>query len=174
MGIIKNAISGLFSKGASELADTAFKGLDGLLTSKEEKGEIQIRLEEVRGVLDKNKMDFQLASRRIQFEISEQEYKDRADARDMYMKDSSLQKVFAVVFLVFYCLISMGMIAMIISMAFFGKTVDLPDWGVMLITSVFTGMSVKVNTIVDFLFGGSKGKDDSDKRVAEAFKDSQK
>ena len=44
---------------------------------------------------------------------------------------------------------------------------------VSLISSVFGTMSAKVNTIVDFLFGGSKGRDDSEERVAAAFEKSQ-
>lgn len=167
-----SVITGIFSKGAADLAGVAFNGLDELITSKEEKGEQTIKLEEIKSINSKNRMDFQLAKQDIQFKITDQEYKDRQSAREMYMKDSSLQKIFAIVFLVAYVFISGGMIAMIISMAFYDNQIDLPEWGVMLISSVFTGMSMKVNTITDFLFGGSKGKDDSDARTAQAFQGS--
>jgi len=166
-------IGGIFSKGATDLAGAAFNGLDELITSKEEIGQINISLEEIKSINTKNRMDFQLKGREIEFKIADQEYKDRESAREMYMKDSSLQKIFAIVFLISYVLISAGMIAMVISMAFYNHTIDLPDWGVMLISSVFTAMSSKVSSITDFLFGGSKGKDDSDARSAQAFKGSQ-
>ena len=124
---------------------------------------------EEKAAIEKELRDFQLEAQRLAMKQDTEYFVDRQSAREMYKDDSGLQKTFAIVFLVFYCLLSMGMIGMIISMAFFGKTVELPDWGVMLITSVFTGMSVKVNTIVDFLFGGSKMQHNSDKKTAEAF-----
>ena len=148
----------LLGGGASEIIDSVSTGIDKFVTTDEEKKELELMKGELRYKFKKLEQDAELKY-----------LDDRASAREMYKADSSLQKVFAIVFLVFYCLISMGMIGMIISIAFFKQSVPLPEWGVMLITSVFTGMSVKVNTIVDFLFGGSKSKDDSEARVAEAF-----
>ena len=156
MGWLGDLISG----GASEIIDSVTDGVDKFVTTDEEREQLEI-----------TKKGLELKFKQLQMDAEMKYLSDRQNAREMYMQDSSLQKTFAIVFLVFYCLISMGMIAMIISMAFFDTKISLPDWGVMLITSVFTGMSVKVNTIVDFLFGGSKGKDDSDKRVASSFKD---
>jgi hypothetical protein len=34
---------------------------------------------------------------------------------------------------------------------------------------VFTALSTKVNTIVDFLFGGSQGKNDDERELARRF-----
>lgn len=151
---LKDAFGGSAKEIITGLGDTA----DRFIQTKEEKAEFQLKL-----------MEAEMSMKRLEMDAEMEYTKDRQSAREMYMKDSSLQKVFAIVFLVFYCVISLGMIAMIISMAFFKAEISLPDWGVMLITSVFTGMSVKVNTIVDFLFGGSKSKDDSDARAAESF-----
>ena len=155
---IKSWIADKLGGSVTEIIGSVRDTVDEFTLSGEEKQEFEIKMREV-------DLDF----KKLGMEMEETYMKDRQSAREMYMKDSSLQKTFALVFLIFYCLISMGMITMIISMAFFNTKIILPDWGVMLITSVFTGMSVKVNTIVDFLFGGSKGQDDSDKRVAEAF-----
>lgn len=155
MGWLGDLIHG----GATGIIDSIGDTVDKFVTTDQEKKELEIA-----------KQEMLLKFKQLEMDAENKYFEDRQSAREMYMKDSSLQKTFAIVFLVFYCLISMGMIAMIISMAFFDKIIDLPQWGIMLITSVFTGMSVKVNTIVDFLFGGSKGKDDSDKRAADAFK----
>lgn len=151
-------IGDLFAKSGKGIIDGLTDTVDRFVMTKEEKAEFQIALQ-------KAEMDM----KRMAMEAEQMYFKDRESAREMYMKDSSLQKIFAIVFLVFYCLISGGMIAMVIAMAFFQATIDLPDWGVMLISSVFTAMSTKVATIVDFLFGGSKKEDDSEKRMAAAF-----
>ena len=161
MGIgtwIAEAIGGSAGEIIGGVKDT----IDEFHLSGEEKQVFELKMREV---------DLQFKKLSMEMEMSYT--KDRQSARDMYMNDSSLQKIFAIVFLVSYVLISAGMIAMVISMAFYGTKVELPDWGVMLISSVFTAMSSKVSSITDFLFGGSKGKDDSDARSANAFKGSQ-
>jgi hypothetical protein len=148
----------LIGNSAGEIINSITDGVDKFVTSDKEKQELALM-----------KSAAELKFKQLEFDAENAYIQDRQSARNMYMKDSSLQKIFAIVFLVFYCVISMGMIGMVISMAFFSKTIPLPEWGVMLITSVFTGMSVKVNTIVDFLFGGSKQRDDSDSEVAKSF-----
>ena len=158
MGWLGDLIGG----GASNIIDSVTDGVDKFITTDEEKKELALL-----------KQEMTLKFRQLEMDAEMSYLKDRQSAREMYMKDSSLQKIFAIVFLVAYVMISGGMIAMIISMAFYDNQIDLPEWGVMLISSVFTGMSMKVNTITDFLFGGSKGKDDSDARTAQAFKESQ-
>ena len=156
MGWLGDLIGG----GAANIIDSVTDGVDKFVTTDEEKKELALL-----------KQEMGLKFKQLEFDAENAFMKDRQSAREMYMKDSSLQKIFAIVFLVAYVLISAGMIAMIISMAFYDTQIDLPEWGVMLISSVFTGMSMKVNTITDFLFGGSKGKDDSDARTAQAFQD---
>ena len=151
-------LTDLIGGGASKIIDSVTNGVDKFVTTDAEKQELALL-----------KGNLELEFKKLSMEAEMALFQDRDSARKMYMQDSSLQKSFALTFLVFYCLISLAMIAMIISMAFFDAKVDLPQWGVVILTSVFTGMSVKVNTIVDFLFGGSKAKDDSDKRAADAF-----
>lgn len=162
-------IGSLFAGGVDKIITAGGNVMDELITSKEEEGQLTISMEELKNAKRQMELDFKLESKRQELSATETFLSDRKSARDMYMKDSSLQKTFALVFLIFYCLISAGMIAMIISMAFFSKTIDLPEWGVMLISSVFTGMSMKVNTITDFLFGGSKTSDDSAASVTQSF-----
>ncbi len=155
-------LSELIGGGASSIIDSVTDGVDKFVTTDEERKELELL-----------KQEMALKFKKLEFDADMAFMKDRESARDMYMKDSSLQKIFAIVFLVSYVLISAGMIAMVISMAFYDTKIELPDWGVMLISSVFTAMSSKVSSITDFLFGGSKGKDDSDARAANAFKGSQ-
>jgi hypothetical protein len=131
---------------------------DRFIQTKEERAEFQLAL-----------MKAEQEFKRLEMEAEQEYFKDRASAREMYMKDSTLQKIYALMFLVCYFLISAGMVAMVVIIAFYAKEIDLPEWGVMLLSSVFTAMSTKVATITDFLFGGSKSKDDSEKRIADAF-----
>ncbi len=153
-------LSKTFGGAGSEIIKGIGETADRFITTKEEKMEFQLELQ---------RMDLQF--KKLAMEAEAEWFKDKESARAMYMKDSSLQKVFAIVFLVFYCILSGGMIGMVVAMAFYSKEVNLPDWGVMLISSVFTAMSTKVATITDFLFGGSKKEDDSEKRMAKAFEE---
>ncbi|MFR9542668.1 MAG: hypothetical protein SNH27_11500 [Rikenellaceae bacterium] len=88
----------------------------------------------------------------------EAEVKDRDSARDMYKDDSSLQKWFALVFLVSYMALTCAMLYFIYLIAFgqTGVDINLPDWAVAFLSTLFGAMSAKVSTITDFLFGGSK------------------
>jgi len=92
---------------------------------------------------------------KIEFGIEEEKIhqQDRANARNMYKEDNALQKVFAITFLACY-------IGMTILMLYgFYKVgiaeVEVANYVVAFVTSVYTGMSMKVNTIVEFLFGSS-------------------
>jgi len=79
--------------------------------------------------------------------------KDKQSARDMYSKDNSLQKTYALVFLVGYIVVSMTFIYFI-----FVSPTELNTTQSTFLTMIFTAMSMKVNTITDFLFGGSLSK----------------
>ncbi len=81
------------------------------------------------------------------------EIDDRKDARDLFKIDNSLQKIFAITFLTGYMFISGLMLYGAYMIAIEGIKLD--NYLVALITTMFTAMSMKVNTIVDFLFGGS-------------------
>lgn len=74
---------------------------------------------------------------------------DRKDARDLYKADNTMQKVFGVVFLVGYGFLSWYLLRVLIG------TEDLPELAQTMVTMIWTGTSTKLNTIVDFFFGGS-------------------
>jgi len=151
MSWISDVFGGTFGTVISSVGET----IDRFVTTDEDKVRAELA-----------KAEIELKFKRAEMEAEMKYFADRQSAREMYMKDSGLQKTFAVVFLIGYLLVTGFMIWMVLKWA---GGVDLPDWGVMLISAVFTAMSTKVNTIVDFLFGGSKGQDDSEKRVAQAF-----
>ncbi len=128
----------LGSVGIDKIVDSVASAADDLFTSKEEKAQLKLELE---------KAIFQ----------------DRSDARRMYENNSSLQKVYAIVFLVSYVFLTAGMLVFVIRIAKGGT--DIPDWAIGFISSIWGGMSTKVGTITDFLFGSSKSSQDKNEII---------
>ena len=102
-----------------------------------------------------NELLYEFELQKIEFALEEQELllKDKADARAMYKEDSGLQKTFAITFLVCYILLTILMLFGFYQIGV--KEVKIANYVVAFVTSVYTGMSMKVNTIVEFLFGSS-------------------
>ncbi len=75
---------------------------------------------------------------------------DRDSARSMYAQDSWLQKSFAIFFLVAWCALTVIMLN-----NFVFKTIQLQDWQIAFVSSINGGISTKLSTIIDFLFGGA-------------------
>ncbi|WP_430809587.1 MULTISPECIES: hypothetical protein [unclassified Carboxylicivirga] len=75
---------------------------------------------------------------------------DRDSARTMYAQDSWLQKIFAIFFLVAWCGLTFVMLNY-----FVFQTIELQDWQIAFISSINGGISTKLSTIIDFLFGGA-------------------
>jgi len=94
---------------------------------------------------ESNKSEFLL-------EAFELESKDRENSRDLYKHDATMQKTFGIVFLVGY----IGLCSVLIYQLLNGVKIS-PVANTM-ITTIWVGTSVKLNTIVDFFFGGSVGK----------------
>lgn len=78
---------------------------------------------------------------------------DKHSAREMYKADSSLQKIFALVFLVAYIVITVVMFWIIFSSS--KDKIQLSEFGMTTIATLFGAMSAKINLILDFLFGSS-------------------
>jgi hypothetical protein len=97
--------------------------------------------------------EFELQKIAFALEEQELELKDKADAREMYKEDNGLQKVFAITFLSCYILLTILMLYGFYQVAI--NEVKIQNFVVAFVTSVYTGMSMKVNTIVEFLFGSS-------------------
>jgi len=146
MSIIKD----LFTGGIEGIVNSVGNTVDKFVTTDEEKKEAELAL---------RKLDLEF--QQLQMDLEEAYIKDRNSAREMYEKDGSLQKLFALIFLGGYLLVTAVMVWMVLSWVGVAEAVVLPEWGVVLITTAFTAMSTKVNTIVDFLFGGSQGERDT-------------
>ena len=90
--------------------------------------------------------DKALAHRQLT-ELYQLEVEDRKSARKLYSTDSSVQKVLAIVF------------TYIMFKYFIEEDISLGEFEISFISTIFGAMSAKVNTVVDFFFGGSSKKD---------------
>lgn len=84
---------------------------------------------------------------------------DVKNARTMYMTDSKLQKIFALTFLIAYISLT-ALLVWGLWVYVKDGVIDAPEWVVAFISSLWGGLSAKLNTIVDFLFGSSQGSQD--------------
>ena len=88
-----------------------------------------------------------------QLKAFELEIKDRQGGRELYKIDSVVQKVFGIVFLLGYIGLSWFLLNKMM-----GK-IELTPEANTLVTMIWTGTSMKLNTIIDFFFGGSLKQD---------------
>ena len=79
---------------------------------------------------------------------------EKANARSMYSTDNSMQKAYALTFLIAY----LGLTAWLIYAIINGSIEDVNQFETGLIGSIWGAMSAKVNTITDFFFGASENK----------------
>jgi hypothetical protein len=98
---------------------------------------------------------YEFELKKVEFAIDEHEllYKDKADARAMYKEDSEIQKTFSITFLASYVVFTIIIMYGLYELGVRG--VKLENYVVAIITSIYTGVSMKLNTIVEFLFGSS-------------------
>jgi len=99
----------------------------------------------------KNKLE-QLGQQHEQ-EVFRLEVEDRKSARNLFADDSIIQKALAIIFTVAYFFLSYTMFKYFVM-----NTLELSDYEIGFISTVFGAMSSKVNTIIDFFFGGSSKK----------------
>lgn len=125
--MLKNPFKKMAAAGVADTIKEGTKLIDEIFTSKEEKIEAKIEL----------------------FKMT---IADRGSARAMYEKDSWLQKSFALFFLVVWFALTI-----VILKYFVLGDLSLADWQIAFVSTIYGGMSTKLNTIVDFLFGGSSG-----------------
>lgn len=125
----------------------AIKECGDLLRKKAETDE---KAQELLFEFEKQKRDFEL-------EVFKLEVDDRKDARGLYIQNNQLQKIFAITFLIGYVLLTGVMLFG--SYASVVEKVHFENYHVAFLTGLFTQMSSKLNTIVDFLFGGSLHKE---------------
>ena len=114
--------------------------IDEVVTTDEERKQLKNQFKKV--VQDHEKKMFEL------------EVEDRKSARVMFMDDSMIQKVLAIIFTCAYFFLSYTMFKFFVS-----NTIELSDYEIGFVSSIFGAMSSKVNTIIDFFFGGSSKQD---------------
>ena len=110
--------------------------IDEVVTTDEERKQLKNQFKKV--VQDHEKKMFEL------------EVEDRKSARVMFMDDSLIQKVLAIIFTCAYFFLSYTMFKYFVL-----HDVELSEYEIGFISTVFGAMSAKVNTIIDFFFGGS-------------------
>tara|TARA_R110000765_G_scaffold364482_1_gene454716 strand:+ start:336 stop:746 length:411 start_codon:yes stop_codon:yes gene_type:complete len=135
--MLNNILGGILGK----VVDNAEGILDKVITTDKERDEAKLQLRKV--LLDAEKEAFN------------KEVEDRKDARDLYKDDAIIQKILATLFTVAYFGISFVMFQ-----HFVNGIIDLGEFEISFISTIFGAMSAKVNTIIDFFFGGSSSKQD--------------
>jgi len=101
----------------------------------------------------KLKQQFEEVAKNHEKEMFALEVKDRESARSIYKDDAVIQKILAVIFTIAYFFLSYTMFKYFVL-----NSLDLSDYEIGFISTVFGAMSSKVNTIIDFFFGGSSAK----------------
>ena len=136
---ILNTNTQMFKNILKSLVGQASSIIDEVVTTDEER------------LVLKNKLE-QLGKEHEQ-EVFKLEVEDRKSARTMFSDDSIIQKVLAIIFTCAYFSISYFMFK-----CFITNSLELSDYEIGFISTVFGAMSSKVNTIIDFFFGGSSKK----------------
>ena len=135
--MIGNFIGGLFGK----VVENAEGILDKVITTDKERDEAKLALKRL--LLE------------AETEAFKQEVEDRKSARDMYKDDALIQKILATLFTVAYFGLSFMMFRF-----FVVGDIDMGEFEISFISTIFGAMSAKVNTVVDFFFGGSSKKNE--------------
>ena len=138
--MIQNLVGGLFGK----IVDNAEGILDKVITTDKERDEAKLALKKL--LLDAEREAFA------------KEVEDRKSAREMYKDDAIIQKVLATLFTVAYFGITFVMFNYFVT-----KSINLGEFEISFISTIFGAMSAKVNTIIDFFFGGSSKKNEQSK-----------
>ena len=106
---------------------------------------------------DKERDEAKLAIKRVLLEAEKEafakEVEDRKSARDMYKDDAIIQKILATLFTIAYFGLSFMMFRYFVT-----GDLELGEFEISFISTIFGAMSAKVNTVVDFFFGGSSKK----------------
>ena len=108
-----------------------------------------------------------LAVRKLAFDAQTSYMQDRASARELYSKDNSVQKVYALTFLIGYVVITLALLIVVVGWIGVAHVV-IPDWASLLIGTIFGAMSQKVGTVTDFYFGSSQSSSDKNDQVQQA------
>lgn len=159
----------IFGEKANNIVGTVIDGVDRFVTNPQERQTWEMEKEQL-----KAKIQFEFAQ--LQFQSEKLYTEDRQSARATFERKGFLHTVFALSFLLGYFVITGGLVWFIWNLVRIGMgspeasqaIANIPSWAAALIGGIFSAMSSKVNTIVDFLFGGSDTTDTSEMRVQQA------
>ena len=135
----------IFTGSADKIISSVGNVLDEVITTQEEKDAAKLAIQKV--LLEAEKDAFA------------KEVEDRKSARDMYKDDAFIQKILASLFTIAYFGITFVMFSYFVT-----KSIDLGEFEISFISTIFGAMSSKVNTIIDFFFGGSSKKSEPVKK----------
>ena len=135
--MIKNLVGGLFGK----VVENAEGILDKVITTDKERDEAKLALKRL--LLE------------AEAEAFAKEVEDRKSARDMYKDDALIQKILASLFTIAYFALSFVMFRF-----FMMGDIDLGEFEISFISTIFGSCCATVNTVVDFFFGGSSKKNE--------------
>lgn len=138
--MINNILGGILGK----VVENAEGILDKVITTDKERDEAKLALKKL--LLDAEREAFS------------KEVEDRKDARSMYKDDAIIQKTLATLFTVAYFGLTYTMFKYFVL-----NELELSDYEIGFISTTFGAMSAKVNTIIDFFFGGSSQKQQKNK-----------
>tara|TARA_R100001443_G_scaffold117451_1_gene142977 strand:+ start:9519 stop:9914 length:396 start_codon:yes stop_codon:yes gene_type:complete len=131
----------MIKKIIKNLMGNATEILDEFITTDEERLAAKQKLEQL--------------LQRHEKQMFELEVEDRKSARELYSEDASIQKILATVFTIAYFALSFIMFRYFVT-----GDMNLGEFEISFISTIFGAMSAKVNTVVDFFFGGSHNKKD--------------
>jgi Na+/melibiose symporter-like transporter len=138
-------LNNIFGNIIGKVVENASTIIDSCVTTEKEREEAKIQLRKV--LLDAEKEAFN------------KEVEDRKDARSLYKDDAIIQKILATLFTIAYFGITYVMFSYFVT-----STLDLGEFEISFISTIFGAMSSKVNTIIDFFFGGSSNKNGQQKQ----------
>ena len=130
--MINKLLGGLFGK----VVENAEGILDEVITTDEEREKVKLEIKKI--ILEAEREAFA------------KEVEDRKDARSLYKDDAFIQKILAGLFTIAYFALTYVMFQYFVL-----HTVVLTEYEIGFISTTFGAMSAKVNTIIDFFFGGS-------------------
>jgi len=122
----------------------AIKDVGNLLKKESEKDE---QAKELLIEFENNKLEFEQELKKLHFE-------DKQNARNLYKIDSSLQKLFDITFLIVFIGLSVLILIGLYKISLQGLKLD--NYIVSFVSTLYGGISMKLGTIVDFLFGSSQ------------------
>lgn len=147
-------LADLIGNSAGDIIDSVTDGVDKFVTTDEERKELELAKQEMR-----------LKFKQLAMEAESKYFEDRESAREMQAETKSkipgaLTLIFTVAFF--------GLIGFILALLFNKLDVDIPNYVVALVSTIFGSVATIMTQIISFYFGSSKGSEDQGSKMATA------